>query len=273
MTVTCTECSASVVLHKGNDENYFLCHSCGSLRHARERCAACRSWRLEAFGIGTERIEEEVRTALPGRTVTVLSSDTARTHTQAQRIVQAFYADPSSVLIGTELALPYLKKHVPLVSVVSLDSLLSLASWNIYERIASTLTRLREVAGEELIVQTRRPESDILTQIVSGNFSSFYRTELRARKTLGYPPYTVIIKVSVTGTQAHVTAQMEAARTALLPYELITFSRMLKAPGSKHTLHGFLRVSRDVWPDPELSARLQALGPGYEIIVDPDSIL
>lgn len=271
--VTCKECGASVVLHKGNEENHFLCHSCGSLRHARERCATCRSWRLEAFGIGTERIEQEIKSLLPNRTVRVLSSDTARTHGQAQRTIDAFYAEPASILIGTELALPYLKKHVPLVSVASLDALLSLASWNVYERIASTLTRLRELAGEELIVQTRRPEADILTHVIGGNFSGFYRSELRVRKTLGYPPYTVIIKVSVTGTQSHVDTKIQEARERLLPYELITFSRVLKAPGNKFTLHGFLRINRENWPNVDLANRLQALGPGYTIVVDPDSIL
>jgi primosomal protein N' (replication factor Y) len=188
-------------------------------------------------------------------------------------MAQAFYAEPASILIGTELALPYLTKHIPLVSVASLDTLLSLASWNIYERIASTLTRLRELAGEELLVQTRRPEADILSQVLSGNFSGFYRKELAVRKMLGYPPYTVIIKVSVVGTQAHIETKMQEAREHLLPYELVTFSRVLKAPGNKFTLHGFLRIPREAWPDRELSARLQALGPGYTVVVDPDSIL
>lgn len=272
-TVVCKECGASVVLHKGKEENYFLCHSCGAMRHARERCERCRSWRLEAFGIGTERVEQEVRELFPGAHLHVLSSDTARTHAQAKRIADAFYSEPSSVLIGTELALPYLTRHVPLVAVVSLDSLLSLASWNIYERIASTLTRLRECAGEELIVQTRRPESDLLSHVVSGNFSGFYRNELKIRKSLGYPPYTVIIKVSATGTQEAIETAMESARQALLPFELVTFSRVLKAPGNKFTLHGFLRIAREQWPDKELTARLQTLGPAYTVIVDPDSIL
>jgi len=271
--VTCNECDGSVVLHKGAEENYFLCHSCGALRHAREVCKDCRSWRLEAFGIGTERIEAELKTALPGREVTVLSSDTAKSHAGTKRIIDAFYATPQSILIGTEMALPYLSKHVPLVGIVSLDSLLSLASWNIYERIASTITRLREVAGEELLLQTRRPEADILDTLLAGNFSGFYRSELRTRKNLGYPPYTVIIKVSIVGTQNTLEAKMEEAAELLKPYELITFSRFLKAPGGKFMLHGFVRVDREEWPDDELLERLAQLPPSYTVTVDPDSIL
>ena len=271
--VTCKECDASVVLHRGKEENYFLCHSCGAMRHARERCKACHSWRLEAFGIGTELVERELTTTLPEGSVFVLSADTARTHTQTKRIVEEFYKTPGAVLIGTELALPYLTKHVPLVGVVSLDSLLSLASWNIYERIASTLTRLRELAGEELVVQTRRPEADILQRILGGNFSGFYRSELRARKALGYPPYTVIIKVSVLGTEESVSEQMATAQETLKPYDLVTFSRLIKAPRDKYQLHGFIRVARETWPDDALCERLRSLSPQYTITVDPDSIL
>jgi primosomal protein N' len=273
LAVTCKECGASVVLHKGKEENYFLCHSCGAMRHARERCSACSSWRLEAFGIGTELVERELHQVRPDLPVSVLSSDTAKTHAVARKIATTFYETAGGLLVGTELALPYLAEQVPLVGVVSLDSLLSLASWNIYERIASTLTRLREISSEELMLQTRHPDTDILATVLAGNFSRFYKSELRARKALGYPPFTVIIKVSVVGTQSEVTARMEEAHTTLAPYELITFSRPIKAPGGKLSLHGFIRVAREKWPDPALVVRLQRLPPLFTITVDPDSIL
>jgi primosomal protein N' (replication factor Y) len=271
--VTCDECGVSVVLHKGKEENHFLCHSCGALRHARERCKQCRSWRLEAFGIGTELVEREVRKLFPDHNTMVLSSDTSKTHNKTKKIIDTFYSTHKSILIGTEMALPYLTKHVPLVGIVSLDSLLSLASWNIYERIACTVTRLREVSGEHLVLQTRRPEADILKTVLSGNFSGFYRSELSARKALGYPPYTVIIKVSVLGSHDTVHEKMEQAVALLAPYELVTFSRTLKVPNGKYSLHGFIRVARDEWPDEALLNRLRILPPSYTVIVDPDSIL
>ena len=271
--VKCAECGVSVVLHRGGGENHFLCHSCGALRHARERCSYCSSWRLGAFGIGTELVEQEVQETLPKREVFVISSDTVKTHKQADAVVKQFYNTPKSILVGTEMALPYLTKHVPLVGVASLDSLLSLASWNIYERIAATLTRLREIAGEELVVQTRCPEADVLRTVVAGNFSGFYKSELEMRKTLGYPRYTVLVKVSYTGKQEVVEQKIEEAVEHLKPYELIPFSRFLQVPGGKYMLHGFLRVERETWPDDELIARLRSLSPSYQVSVDPDSIL
>jgi len=274
-TVTCKECGAAVVLHRGGEENYFLCHSCGALRHARERCAACTSWRLESFGIGAELIERELRETIPRHVpVSLITSDTARSHATAQRMVRDFYATPGSILVGTELALPYLTTGIPLVGVVSLDSLLSLAHWNIYERIATILTRLRELAEETLILQTRHPDRDILTTVMAGNFSAFYRSELRMRKTLGYPPYTTIIKISAVGKDpSEVEQRMREAYDTLQPYDLVPFSRVLTAPKGGCMLHGFIRVARDTWPDHELLTKLYTLSPRYRIVVDPDSIL
>ncbi len=271
--VTCDECGASVVLHKGTEENHFLCHSCGALRHAREVCKSCKSWRLEAYGIGVELVERELQRTFPGRSVFVLSSDTAKSHSAIKKTIKEFYSTSKAILVGTEMALPYLGKHIPLVGVVSLDSLLSLATWNIYERIASTITRLREISGELLLLQTRMPEADVLRKVISGNFSGFYKNELKIRKALGYPPYTTIIKVSVTGKEKEVKKKMEMAVNAFLPYDLVIFSRMLRAPKGKFTLHGFLRVGREEWPDKELLERLYSLSPSYIISVNPDSIL
>lgn len=271
--VTCKECEASVVLHRGSEENHFLCHSCGALRHARERCKHCSSWRLEMYGIGTELVEKELRELYPEKPIFILSSDTVKSNKNAQAVISKFYNTPKSILVGTEMALPYLTHHVPFVGIVSLDSLLSLASWNVYERIAGILTRLREIAGEGLMLQTRRPEVGIIRTVLSGNFSGFYRSELRTRKSLGYPPYTVIIKISVEGNKESVSKKMHEITQALLPYELIIFSRMLKGARGKFLLHGFLRIGREEWPKEDLVARLYALPPSCTISVDPDSVL
>ncbi len=60
-TVLCVKCSAPIALHKGKTENIFLCHHCGAKRSAKETCKNCGGWRLESFGIGAERIVEELK--------------------------------------------------------------------------------------------------------------------------------------------------------------------------------------------------------------------
>ncbi len=271
--VTCRECSASVVLHSGSTENRFLCHSCGATRSARERCVHCNSWRLETLGIGIEQVMRELRTGLPHTTSFELSSDTATTHRSAVRIAAEYATTPASILVGTELALPYVRHTVPVVAVVSLDSLLSLASWNIYERITSTLTRLREIASREFLIQTRHPDTNIFAFALSGNFSGFYRSELAMRKRMGYPPYTTLIKVTVSGVEAHVRATMQEVGDLLAPHQFVVYPQVLKTPENKVQMHGFLRLARATWPDKELIATLQSLPLSAQVTVNPTGVM
>lgn len=273
-TVSCQECDASVVLHTGKEENYFLCHACGALRHARERCAGCSSWRLESLGIGTELVARELPKAAPDLVVHTLTGDTAKRHRDALRIVHAWEDTPGSVLIGTEMALPYLAPgSADLAAVVSLDTLLSTPSWSMYERIASILTRLRETAIRDFLVQTRRPETELLDLLLEGNFAQYYKGELATRRTFGYPPYTTIIKVSAEGKQQDVERLMEEARVFLLPFELVPFSRFLKGPRDTVMLHGFIRVKREEWPHKLLVEKLRMLPPSLTVSVDPESVV
>lgn len=272
-TVTCNECGAAVVLHKGKEENHFLCHACGASRHARERCTHCNSWRLEMFGIGAELVLEEVKRGLPDAEVSVLSADTAKDHRAAHAIVDSFYSTKAGILIATEMALPYLTQSIPLVAVVSLDTMLSLPSWNIYERVSGTLTRLREVAGEELVLQTRHPEEHIFDQTLTGNFSGMYRTELAMRRRMGYPPYMTLIKIMVSGKEHELQAHTDVLAQRLAPHELITYPRVLRAKNGTVSVHGFVRVPRESWPDEALVRTLSSLPPNYTVVIDPDSVL
>jgi hypothetical protein len=93
------------------------------------------------------------------------------------------------------------------------------------------------------------------------------------RKQMGYPPYTTLIKVSTVGTEKEVNERMRYVETLLAPSHFVTYDRLLRAPGGKVLLHGFLRLVRDEWPNDELVAKLRSLPPIYTVAVDPDSIL
>lgn len=267
--VTCAECGASVVLHSGETGNHFMCHSCGAVRSARERCAHCTSWRLETLGIGIEQVVREVRAGLPNTTVYELSSDTAPSHRDALCTANDFANTPASILVGTELSLPYIRHSVPVVAVVSLDSLLSLANWNIYERITGTLTRLHEMATRSFLLQTRHPDTNIFSLALNGNFSGFYRSELAMRKRMGYPPYTVLIKLTVTGTESQTRDIMHQVSERLAIHRFAIYPQVLKVTGGKIQMHGFLRIGRSSWPDKRLIETLSTFPPIVQVTVNP----
>ena len=60
---TCPECERPLVFHQAGMS--LRCHHCGSAAPLATRCPACGSPRIRYLGGGTERVEREVRGALP----------------------------------------------------------------------------------------------------------------------------------------------------------------------------------------------------------------
>src|SRR2546430_10914201 len=58
-----SHCSVALVYHASLDR--LQCHYCGSSEPMPRRCPACSSRYIKNFGIGTERVEQDVRTLFP----------------------------------------------------------------------------------------------------------------------------------------------------------------------------------------------------------------
>lgn len=272
-TVTCRQCGASVSLHSGREHNVFLCHACGASRDAHERCTNCSSWRLVALGVGIERIFAEAQKKFPTAHIVRIDRDSTHTKTQAKKAAATFLHTPASILVGTEMALTYLQDRVDFIAVVSLDTLLSLPAWNIYEKIFSLLLRLREQATDLLLIQTRQAHASVLNDALSVNLSHFFAEELRDRQQFSYPPFSVLIKVTASGSKAEVTKLMEEAMGLLEPFGFSILPHLARAQGGEYSLHGFLRASATAWPDPTLVATLRSLSPSFSIEINPERII
>lgn len=271
-TVACLVCGASVSVHKGREHNIFLCHACGTSRDAHECCKNCSSWRLVALGVGIESVAQEAHKQFPAARIIRLDRDSVHTKTQAERAVHSFYNTPASILVGTEMALSYLDAPVDFTAVVSLDTLLALPAWNIYEKIFSLLLRLREQTDGLLLVQSRHTTSRVLTDALTANLSNFFNEELRDRKQFSYPPFSVLVKITAMGSKNEIAALLEQAKTQLAPYGFVVLPHIARSPKGM-AQHGFLRVTSDKWPHPELLQTLRALSPALHIEINPESIL
>src|SRR2546430_9098554 len=63
----CPHCSVALVYHASLAR--LQCHYCGSTEPLPRRCPACGSRYIKSFGIGTERVEHEVRALFPSARV------------------------------------------------------------------------------------------------------------------------------------------------------------------------------------------------------------
>jgi primosomal protein N' len=270
----CTNCGSPVVLHEKKDESkerVYLCHACGAHRSALTTCDNCGSWKLIPLGIGTDRIKNEVEILFPGVQVFVLDKDNAPTQAQAQKIAREFGSSRGGILIGTELAFLYLEK-IPYSAIVSLDSLFAIPDFGINERIFYLANRLRELTTRKTIFQTRNIGKKILSFANDGNILDFYRSEIDDRESLLYPPFSIFIKVTTTGTPPEIEAKASDLRRLFIEY-VPDFIRFRSITPGLFTLSMVIRVARIHWPDPVLKEKLLLLTPDFLIKVDPESIL
>lgn len=272
-TVVCKSCSAPVVLHKGRKENSFVCHKCASSRSAKERCSVCKSWKLKPLGIGTERVRLELEKKLKNKDIFVLDSDTAKTGKQALDIAKKFYDSKGSVLIGTEMAIPYLEDPLTNTAVTSVDSLLSLPDPKVNERIFFMLLSIRKMARKTFLIQSRQPELPLLRYVLEGNLNDFYKSELKERKQFKYPPFSTLIKLTSTGSRSHAANQMEKIKKIFSDYDITIYPAFTPVTKGKYRLHGLLKIPSGNWPDRKLGDLLRELPPFVSVDVSPESIL
>ena len=88
-----------MTLHRSHGS--VLCHQCGDERHVPPACPECGSPGLARLGIGTERLEEAVRTIFPGVRAARMDSDAMHDRESYERVLGAFGRGELDLLLGT----------------------------------------------------------------------------------------------------------------------------------------------------------------------------
>jgi primosomal protein N' (replication factor Y) len=274
-TVRCTNCDSPMVLH-GTDAtqrtNYFLCHRCNEHRHAGELCKNCNSWRLRTLGVSTDSIEQYIKEKFPNASVFVFNGDRVKTQKQARKMITDFYNTPGAILIGTEMALLYTKEEIEHIGIVSIDSMLSIPDFSIHERILTNLLRAKSLASRTFILQTRNPDSAILGFAHTGNIREFVRSELKERKTYDYPPYSMMILLTLQGTPAKVQEEAAKIKQFLKGFELFGYPILTQTNRNRLTYGLLIRLEAGAWPNPELAEKLRALPQYIKVVIQADNI-
>jgi primosomal protein N' (replication factor Y) len=270
--VSCENCSQPVVLYSGEEGAFYQCTMCGKKRDPAMLCKHCNSWKLTTLGVGIEKVEEEILKQFPDVKVLRIDASNVKTHKQAEKIVDEFYASPGSILLGTEMALLYLHNKIENTAIASIDSLFSLPDFRINERVLAILLKIRAISKENFVIQTRDISQKMFDHAVKGNLVDFYRQEVAEREQFGYPPFSTFIKVTALGEKNSVVAQLQSISENIM-YECDIYPAFNGQQKDKIMMHLLIKIPAGKWPDPDVSALLAALPPQLLVRVDPESIL
>jgi primosomal protein N' (replication factor Y) (superfamily II helicase) len=212
----CPHCSVALVHHASL--NRLQCHYCGSQEPLPRRCPACGSRYIKSFGIGTERIEQEVQTLFPGARVIRLDRDVMKTADAADRVFEQMLSGEADVLVGTQLVAKGLDlPRVTTVGVVNADTSLHFPDYRSSERTFSLLTQVagragRGSAASRVYIQTYTPDHPAVRHARYHDYRGFYREELEVRRDYRFPPFGELI-VATFSHRDEARAEREA-RTA-----------------------------------------------------------
>ncbi len=198
---TCPHCMTSLTVHRS--EALLRCHHCDFQKPLPSVCPRCKNAAFREFGIGTERVVEEVERLWPDARVLRMDSDTTTRVGDHARILSEFERS-GDVLVGTQMVAKGLDfPTVTLAGVVAADLGLHVPDYAAAERtfglIAQVCGRSGRAGAGEAIVQTYAPEHPAIAFAARHDFDGFARVELEQRKAAGYPPFVQLAYLAVAG--------------------------------------------------------------------------
>ncbi|MGB1090744.1 MAG: primosomal protein N' [Oceanobacter sp.] len=190
----CRRCDARMTLHQSPLRLH--CHHCDAQEAVPDVCSNCHSESVGALGMGTERLEQALRTIFPYTEITRVDRDSARSKQAFDQLLDEVHQPGSRILIGTQmLAKGHHFPSVTLVVVLDADSGLFSADFRGMEHTAQLITQVAGRAGRaelpgEVWVQTLYADHPLLNLLIDDGYHALALSMLEQRLEHQLPPYT-----------------------------------------------------------------------------------
>jgi primosomal protein N' (replication factor Y) len=275
----CRRCEVPLTYHL--DTEALLCHQCNYHTNVPQICPKCSSRRIRFLGIGTEKLEQEVKLAFPMARLLRWDRDVTRGRYSHQRILDKFRSHQADILVGTQMVAKGLDLPlVTLVGVINADLSLSLPDFRSSERTFQLLSQVAGRAGRgpikgQVIIQTYNPEHYAIQAAAEHNYALFYEQEINYRRQFHEPPFAQLANLTYANTNDN-RCREEASKLAILIKEeqarlgLAGIELIGPAPAYVHRLRGRYRwklIVRGTELSPFLS-RIP-LPSGWTVDIDP----
>jgi primosomal protein N' (replication factor Y) len=203
-----------------------VCHYCEYQTDAPVKCPQCNFGGIRYSGVGTQKLESEVRARFPAARVLRMDTDTMQKPGSHARALDAFRNGEIDILVGTQMIAKGLDfPNVLLVGVVNADVALHFPDFRAAERTFQLVTQVagrtgRGERGGRVLVQTFSPDHPAIRAAVRHDYVAFAKQELPVRELLHYPPYAAMARLIVRGQAAEPAQQFAEHLACLVKNEL-----------------------------------------------------
>ena len=203
-TYKCKNCDITLTYHKST--NNLRCHYCGYTKLKDEICPSCHEKALGYLGLGTEKVEDEIKKIFPSAKVIRMDQDSTTKKGSHDKIIDSFRNHEYDILLGTQMISKGLDfPLVTLVGVINADASLNIPDFRSNEMTYSLLTQVSGRAGRsnlegEIVLQTYNPDNEVLNYVINNDFNGFYNYEMNLRRLLKYPPYYYLVSLKIVSS-------------------------------------------------------------------------
>jgi len=197
----CPNCDVSLTLHQ--HKNQLRCHYCGHNIPVLKSCPACGNTTLDAKGLGTEQVEEELKQLLPEVRIGRMDLDTTRGKYAYEKLITAFEAQEMDILVGTQMVTKGLDfRNVGLVGIMNADSLLNFPDYRAHERSFQLLVQVAGRAGRtkkrgKVLIQTYNPYHQVLQHVSGYKYPDFFQEQRYEREQFKYAPHIKMLRITL----------------------------------------------------------------------------
>ena len=209
----CKYCDTTMTYHRSASEHPLTaktaesvhtgqlhCHYCLAVNPLPEVCPQCGK-KLSLFGLGTQRVEEEIAKKFPDLKFARVDSDSMRGSRDYEATLDRFGKREIQLMLGTQMIAKGLDyPNVTLVGVISGDTALALPDFRAAERTFQLITQVAGRAGRgdapgRVVLQTFMPDDPTIQAALKQDYEGFAQRELEHRKELGLPPFGRMVRI------------------------------------------------------------------------------
>jgi primosomal protein N' (replication factor Y) len=275
--------NALLFLNKKKESGHLFCKSCKNSQYLETQptiCPACQSPDILWNVLNIQALATDVKKTLPRFAINIVSNKNKLTSSSSSN-------QPSVDIATAQIFYTPLVKKYDLIAHIQTDSLISHMDFTSSQNLYSQIIMLKKLltAGGRLFLQTYNQENPAINFAANGDFESFYKDELTQRKLLSYPPYSLLVKLTIKGKNHDkikndaeslanqlLTTNYQLPTTVLGPYESIFWQ---KIPG----YHIILKIKLESYnlesrknAIAKIKGLVETLPRVWQVEVEPDSI-